>query len=101
MRTLSTHNLVIDGYPDLDENGGSKGLADVHCVGSFINHSSANNNVKFKVIDYQSPHLIYRLEAPMRSIILHATRKIFEHEQLLVSYESVHFADLSVEIPFM
>ena len=103
MRSLCSHFLVIDGYPELDENGGAKGLADVHCVGSYINHSVKYSNAVYHTIHYKSPNLIScdGLEVPMYSIIVMTKRNISKHEQILVNYQAPHFAEETVEIPFM
>ena len=102
MRSLCSHCWVINGYPLLEENVGAKGLADVHCVGSYINHSAENSNAVYHSISFQSPHLIDRnvLAIPMYSIIVMAKRNISKHEQILVNYQTPHFAEENVEIPF-
>jgi len=102
MRTLSYNNLVIDGNPELIDNGGAKGLADHHCVGSFINHSETNSNAKYNVLDLQSPYLTYRREmhVPMFCIIIMTRRKILKHEQILINYQTSHFNTGKREIPF-
>jgi hypothetical protein len=102
MRTLSFNNLVIDGNPMLRENGGIKGMAEAHCVGSFVNHSIQYSNTRFKTIDYQSPNLVYRtkLELPMYSVFIMTSQNVQKHQQLLVNYQVSHFKDGTVEIPF-
>jgi hypothetical protein len=88
MRTLSSMHTEIDGNPSRFI-GGYSTMAARHLLGSLINHSFRRQNSDFVPVDETSEELQdARGRQQQGALLIKATRNIFKHEQLLVSYGS-------------
>ena len=98
LRTLSSQFYEIDGNPSLFAEGHIE-MARRHILGSLCNHSDRRQNCLFEIKEWYSKELrSTSQQAFMKCTFIRATRDIYPHEQLLVSYGAT--ADSFQHIPF-
>lgn len=99
LRTLSSMHTEIDGNPSRFV-GGHSTMAERHLLGSLINHSGRRQNSDFVAVDETSEELQDSIGRQQQgALLIKATRNIFKHEQLLVSYGS-SARNFSRHVPF-
>jgi hypothetical protein len=86
IRTLASSFWEVDGNPSHFSEGHIE-MARKHVLGSLVNHSVRRRNCTFETEDWESIHLrSTKGLAYSKSIFIRATRDIYPHEQLLISY---------------
>ena len=102
LRTVVLNRVDIDGNPNIRQNGGIRGLADVHCLGSMGNHGR-RKTADYKIYDYTSCQALIDLENNIdvslgKCMVLLASRDIQKDEQIICNYEPNAAKDM--DIPF-
>ena len=102
LRTVVLNRVDIDGNPNIRQNGGIRGLADVHCLGSMGNHGR-RKTADYKIYDYTSCQALLDLENNIdvslgKCMVLLASRDIQKDEQIICNYEPNAAKDM--DIPF-
>jgi hypothetical protein len=102
LRTVVLNRVDIDGNPNIRQNGGIRGLADVHCLGSMGNHGR-RKTADYKIYDYTSCQALIDLENNIdvslgKCMVLLASRDIQKDEQIICNYEPNAARDM--DIPF-
>ena len=102
LRTVVLNRVDIDGNPNIRQNGGIRGLADVHCLGSMGNHGR-RKTADYKIYDYTSCQALLDLENNIdvslgKCMVLLASRDIQKDEQIICNYEPNAARDM--DIPF-
>lgn len=102
LRTVVLNRVDIDGNPNIRQNGGIRGLADVHCLGSMGNHGR-RKTADYKIYDYTSCQALLDPDSTSdvsagRCIVLVASRDIQKDEQIICNYEPNAAKDM--DIPF-
>ena len=98
LRTLVSQFWEVDGNPSRFTDGHIE-MARRHVLGSLINHSVKRQNCSFETEEWQSDDLkSYGGLAYPKCIFIQATRDIYPHEQLLVSYGAT--SEFFQHIPF-
>ena len=102
LRTVVLNRVDIDGNPNIRQNGGIRGLADVHCLGSMGNHGR-RKTADYKIYDYTSCQALLDLENSIdvslgKCMVLLASRDIQKDEQIICNYEPNAAKDM--DIPF-
>lgn len=98
IRTLSSQFWEVDGNPSLFTEGHIE-MARNHILGSLFNHSLRRQNCSFETEEWRSDDLkSFDRQVYSKCIFIRATRDIYPHEQLLVSYGAS--ADSFQHIPF-
>jgi hypothetical protein len=84
----------IDGNPGHPMNGGIKGLAHMHCLGSMANHSKDDNAEYEEILNTVTPRAYLELLHENQEecgqwpcTVLRATKDIFPDQQILCDYE--------------
>lgn len=83
LRTLSSMFYELDGNPSRFTNAHIE-MAQRHVLGSLINHSFRRQNCLFASEEWSSPDVMSGKY--FKCIFIRATRNIYAHEQLLISY---------------
>jgi hypothetical protein len=97
-RTLVSSFWEIDGNPSRFTNGHIE-MARRHVLGSLVNHSVQRRNCSFETEDWESKDLQSTNGLTYsKCIFIRATRDIYPHEQLLISYGAT--ANRFYRIPF-
>lgn len=90
LKTLCWSRVHVDGNPDLPENGGHKGLAEYHCLGSIANHSKEHANCDYEKLEFTAETNSFYPNDPgvttSETILLIAKTKIRRHHQILTNY---------------
>ena len=102
LRTVVLNRVDIDGNPNIRQNGGIRGLADVHCLGSMGNHGR-RKTADYKIYDYTFCQALLDPETKSdvsvgKCVVLLASRDIQKNEQIICSYEPNAAKDM--DIPF-
>ena len=102
LRTVVLNRVDIDGNPSIRQNGGIRGLADVHCLGSMGNHGR-RKTADYKIYDYTSCQALIDLENNIdvsmgKCMVLLASRDIQKDEQIICNYGPNAAKDM--DIPF-
>ena len=102
LRTVVLNRVDIDGNPNIRQNGGIRGLADVHCLGSMGNHGR-RKTADYKIYDYTSCQALLDPEHNSdvslgNCMVLLASRDIQKDEQIICNYEPNAAKDM--DIPF-
>ena len=102
LRTVVLNRVDIDGNPNIRQNGGIRGLADVHCLGSMGNHGR-RKTADYKIYDYTSCQALLDPETKSdvsvgKCMVLLASRDIQKDEQFICNYEPNAAKDM--DIPF-
>ena len=102
LRTVVLNRVDIDGNPNIRQNGGIRGLADVHCLGSMGNHGR-RKTADYKIYDYTSCQALLDPENNSdvslgKCMVLLASRDIQKDEQIICNYEPNAAKDM--DIPF-
>ena len=102
LRTVVLNRVDIDGNPNIPQNGGIRGLADVHCLGSMGNHGKTKN-AGYKIYDFTSCQALrdHDTESDVavgKCMVLIASRDIQKDEQIICNYEPNAAKDM--DIPF-
>ena len=103
LRTVVLNRVDIDGNPNIRQNGGIRGLADVHCLGSMGNHGK-RKNADYKIYDFTSCQALLDPETNSdesvgQCMVLLASRDIQKDEQIICNYGPNAAKDL--DIPFV
>ena len=102
LRTVVLNRVDIDGNPNIRQNGGIRGLADVHCLGSMGNHGR-RKTADYKIYEYTSCQALLDPDSTSdvsvgRCMVLLASRDIQKDEQIICNYEPNAAKDM--DIPF-
>ena len=98
IRTLVSSFWEVDGNPSRFTNGHIE-MAQRHVLGSLLNHSVKRRNCTFETEDWESKDLRSVNDLTYsKCIFIRATRDIYPHEQLLISYGAT--ANRFYRIPF-
>ena len=102
LRTVVLNRVDIDGNPNIRQNGGIRGLADVHCLGSMGNHGR-RKTADYKIYDFTSCQALLDPDSKSdvslgKCMVLLASRDIQKDEQIICNYEPNAAKDM--DIPF-
>ena len=101
LRTVVLNRVDIDGNPNIRQNGGIRGLADVHCLGSMGNHGR-RKTADYKIYDYTSCQALLDPDSKSdvsvgKCMVLLASRDIQKDEQIICNYEPNAAKDMDIQ----